>query len=145
LDELVSCGAKVLDFANSMNWFCYGGYRKSFCIGIKGVIISRPLLEHIIRERVLALSNVHLIDNTTARHLTTTEDKHTITGVVTEEHTVLTVSHAADLVIDSTGRGSRTPQWLKELGYGEIEESEVRINVGYTTRIHNTRRRRPAW
>jgi hypothetical protein len=56
--------------------------------------------------------------------------------VVTEGNTGLTVSHAADLVIDSTGRGSRTPQWLKALGYGEIEESEVRINVGYTTRMY---------
>ena len=138
LDELVSYGAKVLDFANSMNWFCYGGFRKSFCIGIKGALVSRPLLEHIIRERVLALSNVLLIDNTTAKHLTTTEDKRKITGVVTEEkNTGLTVSHAANLVIDTTGRGSRTPQWLKELGYGEIQESEVRINVAYTTRTYN--------
>lgn len=136
-DELISYGAKVLDFANSMNWFCYGAFRKSFCIGIKGVLVSRPVLEHIIRERVLALPNVHLVDNTTAKNLIATKDKQKITGVVLEEkNTGQVQSPTADLVIDATGRGSRTPQWLKEMGYEEAKVSEVRINVGYTTRLY---------
>ena len=137
LEELNSYGAKVVDFANSMNWFCYGAYRKSFCMGIKGAFVSRPLLEHIIRERVLALPNVHLVDNITAKHFIATGDKHKITGVVTEEkNTGQTQSHAAQLVIDTTGRGSQTPKWLQELGYGEISVSEVRVYVGYTTRMY---------
>ena len=135
LDEITSNGAKVFDFAASMNWYCYGGFRKSFHIDIKSVSISRPLLEHIIRERVLALSNVRLVDNTTAKHLTI--DKQKITGVVIEEKVSgRTESLSADLIIDCTGRGSRTPQWLKELGYAEIEVSEVKVNVGYTTRLY---------
>ena len=136
LDEIISYGAKVFDFAESMNWYCYGGFRKSFPIDIKSVFISRPLLEHIIRERVLGLSNVRLVDNTTAKHLTT-DDKQKVTGVVTEEKlSGRTQSLSADLIIDSTGRGSRAPQWLKELGYEEIEVSEVKVNVGYTTRMY---------
>lgn len=136
LDEITSYGAKVFDFAESMNWFCYGGFRKSFPIDIKTVSISRPLLEHIIRERVLALSNVKLVDNTIAKHLTT-DDKQKVTGVVTEEKVSgRTESIPADLIIDSTGRGSRALQWLRELGYAEIEVSEVKVNVGYTTRMY---------
>ena len=137
LDELISYRVKVFDFAKSMNWFCYRGFRKSFSMGIEVATVSRPLLEHIIRERVLALPNVHLVDNTTAKHLIATDDKRKITGVVTEnKDTGQSASHAADLVIDATGRGTRTPQWLKELGYGETSVSEVRINVGYTTRMY---------
>ena len=135
-DEITSYGAKVFDFAASMNWYCYGGFRKSFPIDIKSVFISRPLLEHIIRERVLALFNVRLVDNTIAKHLTT-DDKQKITGVVTEEKlSGRTQSFSADLIVDCTGRGSRTPQWLKELGYAEIKVSEVKVNVGYTTRMY---------
>jgi 2-polyprenyl-6-methoxyphenol hydroxylase-like FAD-dependent oxidoreductase len=137
LDEMASHGSKVLDFAKSMNWSCYGAFRKSFAIGIKGVTISRPLLEHIVRERVLALSNVQMIDNTPAKHLVTTDDKQKITGVVTEEReTGKLIPHTADLVVDATGRGSRTPQWLKDLGYGEVSASEVKVDVGYTTRVY---------
>ena len=136
LDEITSYGGKVLDFGESMNWYCYGGFRKSFHIDIKTVSISRPLLEHIIRERVLGISNVRLVDNTTAKHLIA-GDKHKITGVVIEEKVSgRTESLSADLIIDNTGRGSRAPQWLKELGYAETEVSEVKVNVGYTTRMY---------
>jgi hypothetical protein len=43
---------------------------------------------------------------------------------------------AADLVIDATGRGSRTPVWLEELGYGRPAEERVKINISYTTRVY---------
>ena len=36
----------------------------------------------------------------------------------------------------SPGRGSRTPKWLQELGYERPEESEVKIRVGYATRVY---------
>jgi hypothetical protein len=40
----------------------------------------------------------------------------------------------ADLVVDSTGRGSRTPVWLEELGYQRPAEETVKIGLAYTTR-----------
>ena len=39
-------------------------------------------------------------------------------------------------MVDCTGRGSRTPQWLAELGYATPGESEVKVNVGYATRLY---------
>jgi 2-polyprenyl-6-methoxyphenol hydroxylase-like FAD-dependent oxidoreductase len=45
----------------------------------------------------------------------------------------------ADLVVDATGRGSRSAQWLESLGYGRVEESTIRIDVGYATRIYRRR------
>jgi 2-polyprenyl-6-methoxyphenol hydroxylase-like FAD-dependent oxidoreductase len=47
----------------------------------------------------------------------------------------------ADLIVDCTGRGSRSSQWLSELGYPAPVESEVKVNVGYATQIF---RRDPA-
>ncbi len=137
LDELSSHGVKVLDFARSMNWYCYGAFRKTFTIGIQGVTVSRALLEHLIRERVLGLANVRLLDNHSATQLTTTADKQKITGVLTEDKTTgQTTTHTAEFVMDTSGRGSRTAQWLKRLGYGETPVSEVKVNVGYTTRTY---------
>jgi hypothetical protein len=40
----------------------------------------------------------------------------------------------AGLVIDATGRGSRTPVWLKEFGYAPPDEDRVKIDLAYTTR-----------
>src|SRR5829696_3089032 len=42
----------------------------------------------------------------------------------------------ADLVVDATGRGSRTPIWLQALGYAPPDEEQVRIGLGYATRIY---------
>ncbi len=39
----------------------------------------------------------------------------------------------ADLVIDATGRGSRTPVWLEEFGYERPAEERVKIGLAYTT------------
>src|SRR5262249_20375757 len=42
----------------------------------------------------------------------------------------------ADLVVDASGRGSHTPGWLDKLGYAGPDESIVRVNLGYATRIY---------
>src|SRR3546814_9861766 len=41
-------------------------------------------------------------------------------------------SDLADFVVDSGGRGSRTPEWLDELGYGKPKVEEVHVDLGYT-------------
>jgi hypothetical protein len=41
---------------------------------------------------------------------------------------------AADLVVDATGRGSRTPVWLEALGYPRPPTERVQIGLGYATR-----------
>jgi len=46
----------------------------------------------------------------------------------------------ADFVVDATGRNSRTPKWLVELGYDVPEKSIVNSFLGYATR----RYRKPA-
>jgi len=50
--------------------------------------------------------------------------RNTATG--TEE------SAAADLVVDTTGRGSRLPAWLQALGYRPPDEERVEVKIGYT-------------
>jgi hypothetical protein len=43
---------------------------------------------------------------------------------------------SADLVVDASGRGSRTPAWLEALGYPRPSEDQVRIGLGYATRTY---------
>jgi 2-polyprenyl-6-methoxyphenol hydroxylase-like FAD-dependent oxidoreductase len=142
-DALAAGGALVTDMTEHMQWYTYGGYRKRFSMGRRAALMSRPFLEYLIRQRTLALPNVALVDNCAVKALQTTRDSQRVTGVKVERRDgdageqVL----AADLVVDCTGRGSRSPQWLVELGYAAPAESEVKISVGYATRIY---RRDPA-
>ena len=40
----------------------------------------------------------------------------------------------ADLVVDATGRGSRMPVWLSDIGFPAPDEDQLRVDLGYTTR-----------
>ncbi len=40
----------------------------------------------------------------------------------------------ADLVVDATGRGGRTPAWLTEMGYDPPDQEQIRVDVKYASR-----------
>jgi 2-polyprenyl-6-methoxyphenol hydroxylase-like FAD-dependent oxidoreductase len=138
---LVDHGAIINDMGETMVWTTYGGYRKPFKSGIHSAIMSRPLLEHLIRERVLALPNVTLLDETDVEKLEVDGKGKQVTGLVFNRNAVAGQQLAADLVVDCSGRGSRMPKWLAALNFTPPGESEVTVNVGYATRIY---RRDPA-
>ena len=97
---------------------------------------SRPFLEQHVRARVRALPNVEVIDRCDVVDLTTDATRSRVTGVRVlrradggAEETI-----DADLVVDATGRGSRTPAWLAALGYEQPRQEQLTINLMYVTR-----------
>ncbi len=143
---LADNGAVSIDLIEDLHWYTYGGYRQRFASSLRGASMSRPLLEYLLRQRVLALPQVELIDRATVKQLVTTSEgdsaKKTlcerVIGVIIAQYQSepVTVSLTADLVVDATGRNSHTPQWLKDLGYESPPESKVEVNVGYSTRLY---------
>ena len=100
--------------------------------GLEGIYIARPDLEHRIRERLATLPNVTITTGRTVVGLTASS------GTVTGVRTVTAGTEApdelgADLVVDASGRGSRTPQWLTDLGYRQPPEQRVRIDINYSS------------
>lgn len=136
-DALRASGAILEDFASKMNWYTYGGYRQRLHMGVKACLMSRPLLESLVRERTLALPNVTLIDSCGVTDLMATTDHSRVIGVRLDRRDADgPTTLEADLVVDCTGRGSRLPQWLTALGYAAPQESIVRVDVGYATRLY---------
>lgn len=137
-EELIRNGAVYIDHQRDMLWYQGGDYICRAESGIRMLLMSRPLLETTVRHRVLALGNVSFQDGCDVQHLVASGDKKRVTGVRIRRRgsagneEVLT----ADLIVDATGRGSRSPQWLESLGYGRPPESVVKIDVGYATRIY---------
>jgi 2-polyprenyl-6-methoxyphenol hydroxylase-like FAD-dependent oxidoreductase len=145
-EALIAEGALIADVSERMNWYHFGGYKLRETSGIEGVMVSRPLIESLVRQRVLALPNVTLRAAHDAVEVLTDGARATITGVVVRcRATQATERLAADLVIDATGRGSHTPQWLAALGYDVPPESEVKIGVGYTTRLYRRDPNQQEW
>ena len=137
-DDLIAAGAVQFDFCRDLLWFQSGGYKARFPGGIMGLALSRPLLESHIRRRLLERQNITCLTQYTVTGLIATEDNQRITGVSLRsphgEKGVDTLT--ADLIVDATGRGSRSPQWLEALGYARPEESVVQIQHAYASRIY---------
>jgi 2-polyprenyl-6-methoxyphenol hydroxylase-like FAD-dependent oxidoreductase len=133
---LVANGAMINDFAGSMRWYVYGGYRARFESGFPIATIGRGLLECLVRERVLALPNIQLVDRATVTELQTTPDRERIVGIIVAQDGSPAQILSADFVVDVTGRGSRSSQWLAALGYEPPPESKVHVDVGYATRMY---------
>ncbi len=133
--EWVAAGGLPCDVIGDFRWYGPGGYKAKFPSGLSGVLLGRPLLEAVIRCRVLALPNISL-HQATVHNLLATPDRRRVIGVQLEGAVTL----QADLVVDAAGRGSRSLAWLAALGYTKPTEEVVTINVGYATRMF---RRKP--
>jgi 2-polyprenyl-6-methoxyphenol hydroxylase-like FAD-dependent oxidoreductase len=134
---LIDGGAVVGDVGQTMRWYTHGGYRKTFSLGMKSAMMSRPFLEWKIRERVTALPNVHLLAEQDVTRLLTASDGKTVKGVhVTKRTTHTHATLTADLVIDASGRGSRAAPWLGALGFKKAEEELVKADICYATRLY---------
>ncbi|HET6211147.1 MAG TPA: hypothetical protein VFD94_12225, partial [Jatrophihabitans sp.] len=133
--ELAANGVPVGDFGTSLSWYFKGRMIKKTETGLVCISAGRPLLEEEIRERVRALSNVRFLDQADIVGLIASEDRQRITGVRIHQQAEGAAEQVlpADLVVDATGRGSRTPRWLTELGYPEVPEERVKIDLTYTT------------
>jgi 2-polyprenyl-6-methoxyphenol hydroxylase-like FAD-dependent oxidoreductase len=99
---------------------------------------SRPFLEQHVRAALSARTNVQILDGCSVTSLRTDDER--ITGVVlrhrSDQQREDEEELAADLVVDASGRGSHASQWLASLGYGQVEETSVKIDVGYASRIY---------
>jgi 2-polyprenyl-6-methoxyphenol hydroxylase-like FAD-dependent oxidoreductase len=104
----------------------------------KDASCSRALLEWEIRQRVQALAGVRFLTHQDVIGLVASPDQKCITGICVRERGQLAeqTTITADLVVDASGRNSRLPHWLQELGYALPEDEQVHSAIGYSTRYY---------
>jgi 2-polyprenyl-6-methoxyphenol hydroxylase-like FAD-dependent oxidoreductase len=95
---------------------------------------SRPFLEFRVRQRVLALPNVEMLEGRDVLELACTPQRDHITGVrIANRESGAEELLGADVVVDAMGRGSRTPVFLQNLGYERPLEDELAIGLTYSS------------
>ncbi len=136
LDELVEGGAHSIDMAGDTRWHHYGGWKVRFRSGMQFHCQSRPYLEWKVRARVAATAGVEMADGCDALGLGLDAANKKIAGLRIRDGNGDERTVAADLVVDASGRGSRTSQWLESLGFPSPRESRVGVDVGYASRLY---------
>lgn len=125
IGDLVTAGAHVLDDAHlgARMHIQNGPYAFNRTdpltdpAALTTYLVTRPLLEYQLRRRVERMPNVTIEDGHDVGELVAAQGNR-ITGVtISGRHTGVTRTLRTDLVIDATGRGTRTPLLLKQLGY----------------------------
>ncbi|MFI6638099.1 NAD(P)/FAD-dependent oxidoreductase [Streptomyces sp. NPDC050504] len=140
--ELVDGGAHRVGMPDDVVLWQSGGWQRRTEGTAHLVSASRPFTEWLVRRRVLAHERIEVRQSTDAIGLVgdasrvrgvrvRTRDTRAAGAAGTADAEVLT----ADLVVEATGRGSRAPQWLAELGAEPPAEETVDSGLGYATRI----------
>ena len=142
VDDLQRQGAHIVD-APEIRFYIAGGRLALSDPGLKICAATRPLLEAVVRRRVLELPNVRVVEQTMADGLLFDAHGAHVTGVQlrprTDPHPHIVMD--ATLVVDATGRRSRGPRWLTTLGCPPPGEERLDVGVHYSTRLF---RRDPA-
>ncbi|WP_189213030.1 NAD(P)/FAD-dependent oxidoreductase [Actinokineospora fastidiosa] len=132
-EEFVAKGARRDDLAADVAWVSNGHHLATAPSDLRGLAVSRVLLEHHVRARVAALPGVEI------------HPEHIVTGIDVTDGAVRRVRVAssgpdqwvdADLVVDATGRASRLPDWLAQAGYPRPREEQLRVDLYYVSRVY---------
>lgn len=141
--ELEMAGALPVDPTLDVAWFTPAGWGVRFPSNLRTLSCTRNLLEWAVRRRVRALPTVRILEGYAVDGLSGSPDRTAVTGVTLtrrEAHGTASaperISLAADLVVDASGRGSRTPQWLETLGFDRPAETVVNGRLGYVSRMY---------
>src|SRR5579863_2247293 len=137
--SLAASGAVLSDVLGDLRWQLSTRQLQRVQTGMAALFASRPFLEGHIRTLVQRLPEVRFLQESSISGLTVTADQRVVTGVGFRGSDGQSSQVAGSLVVDATGRGSRTPTWLTELGYRGPAEERVEIGLGYATRIYRLR------
>ena len=129
-EELIELGCERYDDVADFSQYAGGAWRMRVRSDLIVTTFRRPVFEWAIRSRVLALPNVEVVKGM-AVGLVGSEDRRWVVGA--KVRGVPGGELRGDLVVDATGRGSRAPNWLEDLGYARPQERHVRIYMGYST------------
>lgn len=130
-EDLLAAGAVTHDGARDADFHMEGGFLADGPRRRPVYSATRPLYEQVVRRRVAALDGVRLRGECQVSDYLAGDDA-TVEGVRVRSGDD-DESVAADLVVDATGRTSRTPEWLHEHGYAAPPTDEVHVDVAYTT------------
>jgi 2-polyprenyl-6-methoxyphenol hydroxylase-like FAD-dependent oxidoreductase len=138
-DEMRARDAFGMDLIADLQYYGAEGPVARFPSDLKVYLSSRALLETVVRAAVIEDEQIAVQEASEAVELIP-EGGNAVGGVRVRkragampapEEIVL-----ADLVVDASGRDSKAPEWLEQLGYGRPREMQVNAFLGYASRFY---------
>ncbi|MCM3904198.1 MAG: hypothetical protein ND866_21045 [Pyrinomonadaceae bacterium] len=139
--EMMAAGAPLVGMGKDVAWLTPQGWGVRFRSNLEVLSFTRPLLDLHVRRRLITDCRVHVMENTEIIRLLPGRQNGKVAGAVVRtggenSDRVVEMQLRADLVVDATGRASRAPRWLEELGYPAPEETIINAHLGYASRLY---------
>lgn len=132
-DDLTAAGTLVLDMATDLKFYDEGDFVADSPNRIPMYCASRPLIEQVTRRRVAEINGILIRDGCQYTDYLVDDQPTTVDGVVIRNENGKREEIGAGMVIDATGRTSRTPNWLEDHGYSAPPVDEVHIDLAYSS------------
>ena len=138
--SLVAADAQLIDMAGDAEWLTPAGWGVRFPSSLIMLACTRDILDWHVRLRLATHHRIRFVEETAVTDILRNPKGtrvagvrvrargHDATGVSSEIH--------ADLVVDASGRRSKLPQWLGDMGYEAPQEEMVNGFIGYASRIY---------
>ncbi|MER6382137.1 FAD-dependent monooxygenase [Streptomyces sp. NPDC001250] len=132
-DRLYEAGAKRRDLPSGNLTRSGEGWFRRRPSSAYALLCSRDLTDHVLRRAVLADERITVEQGTRVIGLTGSAER--VTGVRVQGGGETESTLAADIVVDATGRRSRAPSWLTEIGAPAVHEEVVDGGFAYASRV----------
>lgn len=138
--DLVEAGCHLLDQGRDFRILYRSGWSPRAELGLEFCTFTRPLLEMIVRRHLAENPRVSFLEGHEVAGLLG-DGGEAVRGVRVHRRADGTDASGdrellAELVMDTSGRGSKAPEWLVALGAEAPEETIVDAFWGYATRIY---------
>lgn len=147
---MIERGAIEVNFGRDFAALRQDGWAERRPNSITTLFASRVLIEATVRELLRRTPNIELIERAEAVGFETRRDGALrVTGIkVSPRDGAPAYSLTGDLIVDASGRATRCPAWIEQLGLTLPEETVVDSHPGYASRWYQTnpeRRPRQWW
>ena len=132
-EDLVAAGGLVPDASKDLHHYTEGDFLATGSEYLPLYTATRPLFEQLVRDRVVEHDSIELREACQFIDYRFDAGETAVEGVEVRESGAATSDLDADLVVDATGRQSRTPAQLEVHGYAKPPLDEVEVDVGYST------------
>ena len=131
--DLLSAGGLEIDGNRDVRFYAEGDFLAAGPGPLPHLAATRPLYEWLARRHVADLDNVRVRTGCQFTDYLVDESSTTVTGVTIRNEESARETLEATLVVDATGRPSRTPAWLERHGFDPPPVDEVVIDLAYSS------------
>ncbi len=135
--ELFQRGALTIDWGREFysygeaGWMAHTGEPSDLI----SITCSRPLLEWAIAHQLKKQAQIKFWEEHRVTGLIYNRQEHRVKGIIISSSSSQDEKNlTAQLVVDCSGRSSKAPQWLEDMGITAPPETVVNPHLGYATR-----------